>query len=74
MIQAKEQVPHGDWYKWFEDNFNLKKSSANNFINIAQRFGGNLQTFGDLNYTQMVQMLALPEGEEDKFISKTKKG
>ena len=47
LIQAKEQVEHGEWYNWLEDNFNLKKSSANNFMAIAERFGGNLQSIGD---------------------------
>ena len=69
LIQAKEQVAHGDWQSWLTDNFNLKRQSAQNFMKIAERFGANYQSIGILNYTQMVQMLALPEGEEDKFIS-----
>ncbi len=69
LIQAKEQVQHGEWQNWLEDNFNLKKSSAANFINIAQRFGGNFQTFGNLGYSQMLNLLALPSGEEENFIA-----
>ena len=59
LIEAKEQVQHGDWQNWLEDNFNLKYRSAKNFMDIAERFGSKLQSIADLNYTQMVQMLAL---------------
>lgn len=68
LREAKEQVPHGEWQNWLESNFNLKKSSAANFMNIAQRFGGNFQTFGNLGYSQMLNLLALPEGEKESFI------
>ena len=69
LIEAKEQVEHGEWGKWLEENFNLKKSSAANFMNISERFGANFQTFGNLGYSQMLNLLALPEGEEEKFIA-----
>lgn len=68
LIEAKEQVAHGEWYNWLEENFNLKKSMANNFMNCAARFG-NLQSIGDLKPTQMIAMLALPAGAEENFIA-----
>lgn len=37
-------------------------------MQIAERFG-KTQTSADLKFYQMVQMLALPEGEEEKFIA-----
>lgn len=36
-------------------------------LQIAERFG-NSQTSANLNQSQMVEMLALPAGEEEKFI------
>ena len=69
LIQAKEQVGHGNFGKWLEDNFNLKYRSAKNFMDIAERFGSNLQMSADFNQSQLIEMLALPEGEEDKFIA-----
>lgn len=75
LIEAKEQVGHGEWLNWLEENFKLKKSSAENLMKIAERFGSNSQSIGNLNYTQMVQMLSLPAGEEEKFIEeKTAEG
>ncbi len=68
LIEAKEQVGHGEWAKWLEENFKLKRQSAQNFMSIAERFGSNYQTFGNLGYSQMLNLLALPAGEEEKFI------
>ena len=72
LIDAKKEVPHGEWYNWLEKNCKLKKSAANNLMNVASRFGANLHLNGDLNFTQMVALLALPEGEETAFINAQK--
>ncbi len=68
LLQAKKLVEHGQWQKWLENNFQLKRQSAQNFMNIAERFGKKYQSIGNLNYTQMIAMLALPEGQEEDFI------
>ena len=68
LIEAKEQVQHGEWQNWLESNFNLKKSMAYNFMKIAERFS-NFHLNGNFNQTQLVEMLALPEGEEENFIA-----
>ena len=68
LIQAKAQVPRGEFGKWLEDNFNLKKSMAYNFMKIAERFS-NFHLNGNFNQTQLVEMLVLPAGEEEKFIA-----
>lgn len=68
LIEAKEQVGHGEWQNWLDENFNLTVKMANNFMRIAERFGGNRNLSSDLNQSQMIAMLALPEGEEEKFI------
>ena len=67
LILAKSLVRHGEWQVWLEDNFALKQSSAQNFMNCARRFSES-QSIGNLGSTQMIQMLTLPEGEEVKFI------
>ena len=38
-------------------------------MNIAKRFGSNSETFRNLGYSQMIQLLKLPAGEEEKFIA-----
>ena len=66
LIFAKELVPHGEWLSWLDDNFGLKYRMAANFMAVAERFG-NVHSNAHLNQTQMIQMLVLPEGEEEKF-------
>ena len=68
LIQAKEQVGHGEFGKWVEENFHLNYRMAANFMAVAKRFS-NVQLTADLNQTQMMEMLALPAEETEKFIS-----
>ncbi len=67
LIRAKSLLAHGEWQNWLKDNFNLSKSTANNFMRCAERFS-NFQTSGNLNPSQMVEMLSLPAEETEKFI------
>lgn len=67
LAQAKEMLPHGEFGDWLDKNFSLKKSTANNFMRCAERFG-NFQMSGNLNSSQMVELLALPADETEAFI------
>lgn len=67
LIAAKAQVGHGHWAQWLQDNFQWRERTARNFMAVAERFG-NRQTFADLNSSTLIQMLALPAGDEQKFI------
>ena len=71
LIQAKELVAHGEWQNWLQNNFNLKYTAATRFMQIAERFS-NLPTSEHLNTSQMFEMLALPAGDEEKFIKNTR--
>lgn len=68
LTAAKNDVPHGEWQNWLQDNFNLSQSTAQRFMKCAERFGKSA-TLRDLNYGQMIQILSLPAGEEEKFIA-----
>ena len=73
LIIAKDLVPHGQWTDWLNKNFNLKKSSAANFMSVAKRFGGsNFQTSGNFNQSQFVELLKLAPGDEEKFVAAMK--
>ena len=67
LIQAKSLVPHGQWQLWLENNFQLTKRSAQQFMQCAERFGKNKIYFA-FSSTQMIAMLALPEDDTQKFI------
>lgn len=68
LTAAKNEVPHGQWQAWLQDNFSLSQSTAQRFMKCAERFGKSA-TLRDLNYGQMIQILALPEAETEKFIA-----
>ena len=64
-------MPHGEWLNWLKVNFNLKQRMAYNFMEIAKRFGDSAKlhlnaTFdiSTFNQTQLIELLALPEGDE----------
>ena len=43
LILIKNQLPHGQFDLWIEQNFEMKKRTAQNFMNVASRFGSNTQ-------------------------------
>lgn len=74
LILAKEKLPHGEWQTWLEDNFAFSQRTARQFMQIAERFGEKSsnrkwQTSAVLNHSQMVEILSLPKGEEENFIT-----
>ena len=68
LIRAKSLLAHGEWQNWLKDNFNLTDRTARNFMAVAERFG---KTEIDFRFqsTQLIAMLSLPAGEEEKFIA-----
>ena len=73
LILAKELIPYGEWKNWLKNNFNLKYRMAANFMEISRRFSevhsNALLDISTFNQTQLIELLALPEGEEQKFLA-----
>lgn len=70
LTEAKSMVGHGGWEKYLEEKVSYSQSTANNFMRLYQEygeFGPNLQTFGNLNTSQALALLALPEGKREAF-------
>lgn len=70
LTEAKSMVGHGGWEKYLEEKVSYSQSTANNFMRLYQEygeFGPNLQTFGNLNPSQALALLALPEGAREEF-------
>lgn len=70
LTEAKSMVGHGGWEKYLEEKVSYSQSTANNFMRLYQEygeFGPNLQTFGNLNPSQALALLALPEGQREEF-------
>ena len=74
LCEAKEMLPHGEFMNWCTENFGYSKSQTNNFMRLYEAYGSeqnsmfgaelNRQTFGTLNYSKALALLALPSAEE----------
>lgn len=77
LTEAKELVPHGGWAEWLEKKVEFKQRTANNFMRIFEEYGNgqmslfgnssNSQALANLNYTQLIALLALPGEERESF-------
>lgn len=65
LIQAKSFVQHGHWQQWLQNNFQLSQNTAGRFMQVAERFS-NSATSQNLNQSQMIALLSLPDAEETK--------
>ena len=69
LIEAKKRVGHGNWQNWLAQNFSASDDTATNYMKLARRFGeSKSETFRNLNPATVIKLLALPEGEEERFI------
>lgn len=78
LLEAKTLVEHGDFGKWLGDNVDYSQSTANNLMKICLEFDdgqqdlfskkSKSQTFGNLNYSQLIALLALPDSEREEFV------
>lgn len=70
LVEVKELIPHGEWGQYLHDEVSFSKSTANNLMKIYREYGENrtnLQALGNLPYTKMVRLLAVPEEEREEF-------
>ena len=67
LVEAEPLVPHGKWEQWLEDNAGMSVRSAQQAIQTYKRFNGNPRIEG-LGRSQMIKLLALPEGTENEFL------
>ena len=69
LIAAKEQVEHGNWAEWLQKEFEWSQRTANRFMAVAERFGNSeLKNINEFKASTLQAMLALPVGDEEKFI------
>ncbi|MBQ6131610.1 MAG: DUF3102 domain-containing protein, partial [Selenomonadaceae bacterium] len=67
LLAAKKEIGHGGWANWLRTQFSWSERTARNFMNIAARFG-NRQVFSTLQPSTLIELLALPKGDEEPFI------
>jgi hypothetical protein len=68
LIQAKEQLPHGEWGEWLRNRVEFSHATANRFMQIAAEFENSsaLRNLGSI--TKIYALLELPPGEREEFI------
>ncbi|MGC7931261.1 DUF3102 domain-containing protein [Lysinibacillus sp. VIII_CA] len=68
LIEAKEQLPHGEWGKWLKENVEYSQSTANNLMQIHLEYSSNSQAFGDLSYSKAVALLGIDSEDREAFL------
>lgn len=69
FIQVKAQLAHGQWHKWIKNNTSFSTQTAHKFMQCAARFE-KVAPARDLNSTQMMELLALPDPQVEDFFEK----
>ena len=77
LTEAKNMLEHGQWTDWLKNQVNFSQSTANNMMRIFDAYGAaqmglfgpeaNSQTFGNLEYSKALALLAVPEEEREEF-------
>jgi len=81
LVEAKSMIKHGEFMNWTRENFGFSSSQTNNFMQLYRAYGSeqnslfgaelNSQTFGNLNYSKALALLALPSTEEREEFMET---
>lgn len=69
LLEAKEQLPHGQWEAWLEKSVEFSLGTAKRFMKIASEYGSNRSPVIDLPYTKLLALLQLPPEEREEFIA-----
>ena len=77
LTEAKGMLAHGQWADWLKNEVSFSQSTANNMMRIFEAYGSaqmglfgpeaNSQTFGNLEYSKALLLLAVPEEEREEF-------
>lgn len=68
LIEAKDQLPHGEWGKWLKENVEYSQSTANNLMQIHVEYSSNSQAFGNLSYSKAVALLGIEAEDREAFL------
>ena len=81
LKEAKDLLPHGEWGQWLEESVNYSQRTATNLMRIYDAYGeaslqsssspgvaGQIPQLPNLNYSQALLLLGIPESERAQFI------
>ncbi|NLD19155.1 MAG: DUF3102 domain-containing protein [Clostridiales bacterium] len=71
LTEAKEFIKHGEWENWLKERVNFSQRTANNFMKVYKEYGNdkinNSDVITSLNYSQAVELLAVPSDDREEF-------
>lgn len=68
LIEAKSQLPHGEWGKWLEEKVEFKERTAQRFMQAANEYS-NPSTLTHLSQSKIFALLGLPQDQRQDFIN-----
>lgn len=66
LVEAKDQLSHGEWLPWLEKKVEFSERSAQQYIRLWREYGKSA-TVADLGVRKALVLLALPDTERDSF-------
>lgn len=69
LIEAKEQLPHGEWLPWLSEQVGYSDRQAQRFMQLAHGYASNPTALSDLGATKALALLALPAEEREQFVA-----
>ena len=67
LIEAKEQLPHGEWLPWLNERVEFSERQARRFMQLYRECS-NRPALADLGATKALALLALPPEEREQFV------
>jgi len=67
LINAKQQLPHGEWENWLSKKVDINKRTAQKFMQLAKEYS-NPHSIADLPQTKIFALLDLPSEQRQDFI------
>lgn len=68
LIEAKEQLPYGQWQKWLAEKVEFSERSAQRFMRIAEGYK-DADTVAVLGTRKALALLAFEEVEREEFLA-----
>lgn len=68
LIEAKEQLPHGEWLPWLNERVEFSERQARRFMQLYRECS-NRPALADLGATKALALLALPAEERERFVA-----
>lgn len=68
LIEAKAQIPHGEWQKWLAEKVAFSERSAQRFMRIAESYK-DADTVSGLGTRKALALLAFEDSEREEFLA-----